>query len=192
MPSFDQLTLDTPRMTMRPLCLDDAPAILRMRSKPEVMRYMTTAPWTDIAQAIAMVERDQVAVLKGDMVRLGMIRKSDGMFLGSCILFHLDASCRRAEIGYDMDSSFWGQAYMHEALVALLDYGFSEMNLNRIEADIHPDNLGSAKTLERLGFIREGYLRERWIIEGAVSDSALFGLLRSDWLGRVPALRSPT
>ena len=58
------------------------------------------------------------------------------------------------------------------------------MKLNRVKADIHPDNLASAKTLERLGFIREGYLRERWIIEGEVSDSALYGLLRSDWVKR--------
>ncbi|MBC3909743.1 GNAT family N-acetyltransferase [Undibacterium umbellatum] len=191
MPSFDQLTIDTPRLHLRPLCLDDAAAILRIRSNPDVMRYMTTAPWTDISQAIAMIERDQAAILKGDIVRLGMIRKSDNVLIGSCILFHLDAGCRRAEIGYDMDAAVWGQGYMQEALVALLNYGFNEMNLNRVEADIEPNNLGSAKTLERLGFIREGYFRERWIIEGVVSDSAIYGLLRSDWLARVPPLRSP-
>lgn len=191
MHNFDQLAIDTPRLHLRPLCMDDAPAILRMRSNPEVMRYMTTGPWTDIAQATGMVERDQAALQKGDLVRLGMIRKDDNVFLGSCILFHFDEGCRRAEIGYDMDAAYWGQGYMQEALTALLDYGFDQLNLNRVEADIHPDNEGSAKILERLSFIREGYLRERWIIEGQVSDSALYGLLRKDWLARLPPLRSP-
>ncbi|MBC3920914.1 GNAT family N-acetyltransferase [Undibacterium sp. CY18W] len=184
MPAFDQVTIDTPRLHLRPLCVDDAADILRIRSNADVMLYMSTPPWTDIAQAIAMVERDLAAMPKGEFLRLGLIRKTDQAFLGSCTLFHLDAGCCRAEIGYDMDAAVWGQGYMHEALVALLNYGFNDMNLNRVEADIDPRNLGSAKSLEKLGFIREGFLRERWIIDGVVSDTALYGLLRSDWLAQ--------
>ncbi len=184
MPPFNLVTLDSPRLHLRALSMDDAPAILRMRSKANVMRYMTTAPWTDISQAIGMVERDQVAMVKGDLLRLAMIRKTDKVFLGSCILFHFDEGCRRAEIGYDMDESYWGQGYMNEALTTLLNYGFDKLNLNRIDADIHPDNINSARSLERLGFMREGYLRERWIIDGVVSDSAIYGLLHSDWVKR--------
>lgn len=187
MPAFEQVTIDTPRLHLRPLCMDDAAAILRMRANPDVMRYMTTAPWTDIAQATAMVERDQAAMARGDLLRLGMIRKSDQTFIGSCILFHFDEECRRAEIGYDMDKTYWGQGYMHEALVHLLNYGFNDLNINRVEADIHPDNVNSARSLERLGFIREGYLRERWIIDGVTSDSAWYGLLHSDWIKRSEA-----
>ena len=75
----------------------------------------------------------------------------------------------------------WGLGYMHEALSALLDHGFSAWNLNRVEADIDPRNQASARALERLGFRREGLLRERWIVAGEVSDTAYYGLLRSDW-----------
>ena len=70
---------------------------------------------------------------------------------------------------------------MHEALRALLDFGFGELDLNRIEADIDPRNGASARTLERLGFTKEGYLRERWIVGDEVSDTALYGLLRREW-----------
>ena len=184
MPAFDQLTLQTPRLLLRPLRHDDAATILRIHSDPTVMQYMSTPPWTDIAQANAMVERDLGAMVKGEFLRLGLERLEDGALLGCCTLFHLDAGCRRAEIGYDMDAAVWGKGYMHEALTCLLNYGFDEMNLNRVEADIDPRNLGSAKSLERLGFRQEGFLRERWIIDGVVSDTALFGLLRSDWLAR--------
>ncbi|MFZ6733531.1 GNAT family N-acetyltransferase [Undibacterium sp. Ji42W] len=184
MPAFNQVTLDSPRLQLRALCIDDAAAILRMRSKAKVMRYMTTAPWTELTQATGMVERDQAAMIRGDLLRLALIRKTDKVFLGSCILFHFDQGCRRAEIGYDMDETYWGQGYMNEALVTLLNYGFNELHLNRIDADIHPDNINSARSLERLGFIREGYLRERWIIDDVVSDSAIYGLLHSDWVKR--------
>jgi RimJ/RimL family protein N-acetyltransferase len=70
---------------------------------------------------------------------------------------------------------------MHEALSALLDYGFTELNLNRVEADTDPRNERSARLLERLGFSKEGLFRERFIVDGEVSDSAMYGLLRRDW-----------
>jgi RimJ/RimL family protein N-acetyltransferase len=66
---------------------------------------------------------------------------------------------------------------MYEAVSALIAYAFDDLKLNRLEADIDPENLPSAKGLEKLGFAREGLLRERWIVAGKVSDSALFGLL---------------
>jgi RimJ/RimL family protein N-acetyltransferase len=70
---------------------------------------------------------------------------------------------------------------MTEALEALLHYAFKSMHFNRIEADIDPRNEASAKILLRLGFRKEGYLRERWIVNGDVSDSELYGLLRREW-----------
>jgi RimJ/RimL family protein N-acetyltransferase len=70
---------------------------------------------------------------------------------------------------------------MQEALAALIDYGFTTLNLNRIEADIDPLNAASAKTLLRQGFVKEGFLRERWIVNGVKSDTEIFGLLASEW-----------
>ncbi len=76
---------------------------------------------------------------------------------------------------------------MHEALVKLIAFGFTEMNLNRIEADVDPRNARSVLSLERLAFQKEGHLRQRWIVGEEVSDSWVYGLLRSEWLGRSDA-----
>ena len=70
---------------------------------------------------------------------------------------------------------------MHNALQALLRYAFQTLDLNRLEADIDPRNVASARTLERLGFQKEGYLRERWIVNDEISDTCLYGLLRREW-----------
>ncbi len=70
---------------------------------------------------------------------------------------------------------------MHETLRAVLDYAFSVLDLHRIEADVDPRNTASVRILERLGFQREGYLRERWQVNGEVQDSLFYGLLRPDW-----------
>ena len=187
MPAFDQVTLRTTRLRLRPLTPADAPALFEAFSDPRVMRYWSTPPWTSIEPAQAMVERDLKAMASGEYIRLGIERAGDAGLLGNCTLFKLDAQCRRAEIGYGLAHFAWGQGFMHEALPALLGYGFAEMTLNRVEADIDPRNRASARTLERLGFRHEGQLRERWIVAGEVSDSDLYGLLARDW---PPATRS--
>ena len=74
---------------------------------------------------------------------------------------------------------------MHEALQRLVRYAFEELDLHRLEADIDPRNEASERTLLRLGFVKEGYMRERWIVADVVSDSAVFGLLRREWTAPV-------
>lgn len=161
MPGFDHLTLHTPRLRLRPLRPDDATALFEMMSDAAVMRYWSTPPWTALQRAHDMIDRGQAAMASGEFLRLGLEVEATGALIGQCTLFNLSAGCRRAEIGYGLRASAWGQGHMHEALQALINYGFTEMQLNRIEADIDPRNLASARSLQRLRFSMEGHLRER-------------------------------
>ena len=179
--------LRTPRLLLRPLREADAPALFAIFSDPGVMRYWSTPPWESIDRADAMIARDLRAMAAGEHVRLGVQRPADDTILGVCTLFAFAPTCRRAEVGYCLASNAWGQGYMNEALQALLEFGFAELGLNRVEADIDPRNTRSARSLEKLGFTREGYLRERWIVGEEVSDTALYGLLASDWNARQAA-----
>ena len=181
MPSFERLSLRTERLLLRPLRADDAPALFAIFSDPQVMRYWSTPPWPTIDHALALIDRDVLAMSTGEYVRLGIERVDDGQLIGNCTLFNLMPQCRRAEIGYGLAAHAWGRGCMNEALRALLEHGFAQLGLNRVEADIDPRNTASARSLERLGFKREGLLRERWIVAGVVSDTALYGLLLSDW-----------
>lgn len=97
------------------------------------------------------------------------------------MLFKIHEESKRAELGFGIAKSSWGKGIALEATSALVTYAFTTMALNRLEAEIDPANFGSARLLERLGFIKEGYLPERWIIDGKVSDSALYGLLIKNW-----------
>ena len=184
MPAFDQLILYTGRLLLRPLRVADAPELLAIFSDARVMRYWSTPPWQSAAAAHELIARDQLALAAGEYLRLGIERLDDGRLLGHCSLFNLLSQCRRAELGYGLAHDSWGHGYMHEALRALLHFGFSGLDLNRVEADIDPRNTRSARSLERLGFKPEGRLRQRWIVDGEVSDSALYGLLLSDWQAR--------
>lgn len=182
MHAFDQVVLDTPRLHLRPLRVDDAAALYAAFSDPLVARYSTAAPWPSIDKAHLLIAKDLKALPAGEYIRLGLERKDSGELIGMCNLFQLVAQCRRSDLGYGMHRAHWGQGLMHEALSALLRYGFEQMNLNRVEADVDPRNTGSVRSLERLGFVKEGVLRERWIVDGEKSDTGFYGLLRSDWL----------
>lgn len=70
---------------------------------------------------------------------------------------------------------------MFKPLRALLNFAFEDLGLNRLEADVDPRNMASVRGLENLGFKREGYLRERWVAGGELSDSAIYGLLARAW-----------
>ena len=190
MPAFNQLVLTTERLKLRPLVASDADALFAIFSDTRAMRYWSSAPWVSIDKAHEMIAKDAAALPAGEHLRLGLETADDGRLIGHCSLFNFNAQCQRAEIGYGMAFDAWGRGYMHEALTALLNYAISELVLNRIEADIDPRNVASAMTLERLGFMKEGFLRERWVVDGEVSDSGIYGLLRRDWLTRTPAPHS--
>ena len=181
MHNFVGLPIRTERLLLRPVEPTDAQAFYRIFSDPVVMRYWTTPPWTSMEQAQVFIERSQQSLAGGQNLRLGIVKHVDGALIGQCTLFGIYPTCRRAEIGYSLARADWGQGYANEALHALIDYAFGTLNLNRIEADIDPRNAGSAKALHRLGFSKEGYMRERWIVGDEVSDSEVYGLLRREW-----------
>lgn len=87
----------------------------------------------------------------------------------------------RAELGYGINEAYRHKGFMKEALNAVLQYGFNEMKLNRVEAFIADYNIASLKLLERFGFQKEGVLKEHYYVEGIAEDSHLYALLRSHW-----------
>ena len=111
----------------------------------------------------------------------GLVRREDDLVIGTCTLAHLDAANRRAELGFALGSNHWGNGYMGEALGALLAFSFDELSLHRLEADVDPRNDASIRLLEKLGFQREGHLRERWLVNGVVADTLFYGLLQREW-----------
>ena len=82
----------------------------------------------------------------------------------------------RSLLGYDLNRSHWGQGLMGEALTAILDFGFGAMQLNRVEALTFPQNTASKRLLTKLGFKKEGLLREYEYPKGSPQDMAIYSL----------------
>jgi len=180
MPFFESVTLTTPRLLLRPIRHEDVHALFAMWSDVDAMRYFSFPAMTRLDQATDRVARVLKSSAEGSDFVCTVELQATGEVLGDCALFHANEQCRRAEIGFSLQRKHWGRGYMTEAASALIEHGFDSANLRRIEADIDPRNNASAQLLERLGFVREGLLRERWIVGDEVSDSALYGLLERD------------
>ena len=113
--------------------------------------------------------------------RLAIVRAADGVLIGQCCLFKWNPTFRSAAIGYCLDDAAWGQGFATEAVGGVLRWAFDTLDLNRVQADLDTRNPASARVLEKCGFVHEGTLREDCIVDGEVSDSWVYGLLRRQW-----------
>ena len=164
------------RVRLRAQCADDVPALLALHSDAEVMRFWSCPPFIAIEQARELFARNERGARAGESVPWAIARE-DGALIGTCSLFALDATHRRAMIGYALDRAHWGRGLASEALRLALAHAFDAMRLHRVEADVDPRNRASVRLLERAGFRHEGLLRERWLVGGDTQDSAMYGLL---------------
>ena len=145
------------------------------------MRYWSSGPLPNREAAAAMQREIADSNEKETMIKWGLALRDSNLVIGTATLFNLNLDNGRAEIGYAMGRAHWGKGYMNEALNGLVSHAFEVMNLRRLEADVDPRNAASIRTLERLGFQREGFLRERWHVEGEIQDALFYGLLRREW-----------
>ncbi len=106
---------------------------------------------------------------------------TDGAFIGWCGLTRWNPDYRSASLGYCLDDAAWGHGYATEAALALLQWAFDTLDLNRVQAETDTRNAASARVLEKLSFMHEGTLREDCIVNGEVSDSWVYGLIRREW-----------
>ncbi len=126
--------------------------------------------------------------VEGTGARVVAERHGDGTVIGWCSVSRWNPDYRSASLGYCFARAAWGQGYATEAAAALVGWAFDELSLNRVQAETDTRNVASARVLEKLGFVREGTLREDCIVNGEVSDSWVFGLLRREWrAGGAPA-----
>ena len=111
-----------------------------------------------------------------------LILKDTKKVIGSCGYHSWYKPHLRAEIGYGLsDNQHKNKGYMTEAMERIIEYGFEDMGLNRIEAFVSPDNIPSVKLMDRFGFVKEGVLREHYKVLDDMMDSVAYALLKSEY-----------
>ena len=184
-PIFDFTTfpvLTTERLILRELRRSDAADVLIFRGDPVVQKYDDPVIHTELeAQTLIDELHNEYRDQRG--ISWAVTQSDLDVVLGIFSLHHWDQYHRRAEAGYGLAHAYWGHGIGSEALRAIVRFGFEQLNLNRIFARTIADNHESVRLLERLGFQHEGTFRQHsWEDDGTFHDSAMYGLLREEFL----------
>lgn len=160
-----KIILKTERLILREIISEDAEAFFLMDSNPEVVKYVGVKPLTDISQSIEVVENIKNQYTEYGVGRWAVIRKEDNKIIGwSGLKFIKEINNHQNihDLGYRFTPKYWGKGYATESSVAVLNYGFNNMKLDKIYAYADVENKASNHMLKKLGFEE----KETFIDEG--------------------------
>ncbi|WGU92501.1 GNAT family protein [Paenibacillus dendritiformis] len=172
--------LHTERLHLRKMKVSDSSSLFKIWSDPEVTKFMNINCFTDENEAKDMIKLLDELSQDNKAIRFSIIEIESNEIIGSCGYNSIDFENAKAEIGYDIARAFWGRGYASEAICSLLDYAFSSLKLNRIEAKVEPENVKSVKVLQKLNFTFEGTLRQYEKVKGKFNDLNMYSKLRTD------------
>ncbi|MBE0669537.1 MAG: GNAT family N-acetyltransferase [Anaerolineales bacterium] len=180
------MLLNAKRLVLRNFNDSDLDTFLAYRNDPEVARYQGwSLPYSrEKGKQFILEMRDVHAPKQGQWLQLAVELKETGNLIGDVAFCIKDDDARQAVIGFTVASSYWRQGFATEALTTLLDYLFMDIDLHRITADCDTENMGSWKTLERLGFRREAHFVESLLIGKEYISEYYYGLLQREWRAR--------
>jgi RimJ/RimL family protein N-acetyltransferase len=174
--------LDTERLVLRELRLDDAAAIADGAGDPQVARFLIQVPSPyPIGLARRWIAARQTWWREARGITLAIaLRGAPSQLLGTASLRRAPSNAR-AELGYWLAAHAWGHGYATEACRALLDFGFGELKLARVYAHVIAGNAASCRVLDKLGMVCEGVQRSHIRKARVRRDLVLYGLLVDEW-----------
>ena len=150
--------IETERIFMRELTLEDVKEVYRHFSIPEVTKFMDIEVCKDLKEAKEIIAFH----IEDSGCRYGLFNKENKELIGTCG-FHCWSIVddeTKAEIGFDLSPSYWGRGLMQEALKEIIQMGFGLMKLDYIEATTDIENLQSQKLLRKMEFTQEEELKD--------------------------------
>lgn len=172
--------LESERLLFRKILQSDSKDLFLIRTDDDVMRYLDIARFESVNDAEKFIQTLEESYEKETGINWGIVEKHSNDFIGYFGFWRMIPEHCRAEIGYTLKPGFWGKSYMYETINRLVRFGFDEMKLHSVEANVNPLNERSKKVLERVGFKKEAHFRENYLFNGEFLDSIIYSLLEKD------------
>jgi len=180
--SFKQFpVIYTERLILRELVPADAEGVFAIRSDYDVTKYNIGAAYTGMNQAEKLIDGISEEYRMESAVRWGITLKEKNCVIGMVGFNYWNRTDNRGSIGFDLAQSHWRKGIMREAVRAMLNFGFINMGLHRIEADASIYNEASIGLLTSLGFQHEGIQRDQYYEDGLYHDLVMMALLEDNW-----------
>ena len=186
--SLKSLTFETERLLLRPFLLSDASDVQRLAGNWAIADTTLNVPHPyEDGMAEAWISTHQPRFEAGELAVFAITLKTDSELVGAVGL-RAERSFDRANLGYWIGEPFWGLGYCTEAATSIVEYGFTELKLQRLYAEHLERNSASGRVLQKIGMSKEGTARQHTKKWGKFEDLVLYGLLRNEWEGRESAL----
>jgi len=173
--------IQSERLSIRPISVDDAHDLFKYRSDAETNKYQGWIP-NIIDDAIVFISKTATAINQpNSWFQLAIINKDTRELIGDIGLHFMGDENMQVEIGCTLSKNEHGKGYATEALKSVISYLFFELNKHRISTSIDPDNINSIALVERLGFRKEAHFKASLFINGLWVDDVVYGLLNDEW-----------
>lgn len=170
--------LETERLILREHDLVDAEALFAMRSNENVMKYIYRERPKDLLEIKAFITAFNKGFENGDnLAWVIALKENPNQMIGSVGYWRTDYANHRAEIGYMLHPDYWRKGIVSESLVKTIDFGFENVNLHSICANVSPKNIASRQILIKHGFEKEASFKHNYYFSGQFLDSEIYGLL---------------
>ena len=173
--------LKTEHFTLRKEEEKDRYDIFELYSNEDVVKYMPLTPFLSVEDAINEMKWYQKIFKEQSGIRWMIEDSQSKKVIGTCGFLNYEKIHSRIEIGYDLTPNFWGKGIMTEVVKCIMDFGFLTMEVNKIEAKVDPENEASIRLMYKLGFYKEGVLRQHEFEKGKYVDLAIFSKLKSEY-----------
>ena len=173
--------LETDRLLLRAIRVSDAADMFDYARRPEVTRYLLWNPHPDVRYTKRYLEYLATRYRMGMFYDWALILKAEKRMIGTCGFVRFDYPHNSAEIGYVLHPDYHGKGLMAEAARAVMDFGFSTLDLHRIEARYMVGNAPSRRLMERMGMTFEGVKRQSMLVKGSYRDIGTCAILKNEF-----------
>lgn len=171
--------LETTRLELRRITINDIVDLFNLRSNNEVMLYIKRSVPITIDEIAILIQKMEDMINSNNGIVWGITLKGESRIIGSIGLHRIEKENFRAEVGYMLLPEFWHKGIMSEAIQVLLRFGFETINLHSIQANIDPRNTRSKNVLLKFNFEKEAYFKESFYSNGKFLDTEIYSLLKS-------------
>ena len=147
--------LNTERLTLRKIEISDSDVILFLRTDKTINKFIDRPEnrrTKNIAGAIKHIQKINSTTAKNKSISWGITLNNNPKIIGTICLWNFSKNNKTAEVGYDLNPLFQKKGIMRESLNSVVNFGFNELKLDKIEAFTHNENINSKKLLEKNGF----------------------------------------
>jgi ribosomal-protein-alanine N-acetyltransferase len=177
-------TLETERILLRKITIDDLDDMFYYASNPEVTKYVTWETHSTIEDTKLFINYVLDLYSQSKVAPLGIEDKETGKLIGTADFVFWNTTHRNSEIGYVLSPDYWGKGFIPEVVNKLFEFGFQKMELERIQARCLIENNKSERVMQKVGMKYEGITRHALLIKGKFVDLKVYSILKDEYLGK--------